>query len=287
MARGSTRNAQYETMRAARSTRYAARRASSGRFMEWLARAGLTARGVMYVLIGSLAVEIAFGQGGHQADRSGALRLVAQTPFGKAALWLLVIGFGGMTLWRLSEAAFGAAGPDGRKASTRLGSLARAIFYGFVAYTILMFALGVGSPTSSNRQSRDLTAHAMKLPGGRLIVGLIGLAFFIAAARLAYSAFKKKFLRKLDLSRMGPTARRTVERLGQVGGVARGTVFAAVGVFLVVAAVQFQPGKAKGLDSTLRAFAHTPLGPWLLVIVAAGLVTFGVYSFCEARWRRV
>jgi len=241
----------------------------------------------MYVLVGSLAVQIAFGQGGHHADRSGALRLVAQTPFGQAALWLLVIGFGGMTLWRLSEAAYGAAGPDGRKTSTRLAALGRAIFYGFVVYSILKYALGVGAPTSSNQQSKDLTAQAMKVPGGRLIVGLIGLAFFIGALRLAYSALKKKFLKKLDLGRMGPTARRVVERLGQIGGTARGTVFATVGIFLIVAAIQFQPSKAKGLDSALRTLAHTPLGPWLLVVVAAGLVTFGAYSFCEARWRRV
>lgn len=287
MARGTTRSAGYATRRGAATAEYAGRRAARGRVMAGLARAGLAARGVIYVLVGWLAVQIAIGQGGHQADRSGALRLVAQTPFGEAALWLLVVGFGGMALWRLSEAAYGAAGPDGRKASTRLAALARAIFYGFVVYSVLKYALGIGAPQSSNQQSKDLTAHAMKLPGGRLIVGLIGLAFFIGAVRLAYSAIKKKFLKKLDLGLMGTTARRVVERLGQVGGTARGTVFAAAGIFLIVAAVQFQPGKAKGLDATLRTFAHTPLGPWLLVVVAAGLVTFGVYSFCEARWRRV
>jgi Domain of Unknown Function (DUF1206) len=255
--------------------------------MEWLARAGLAARGLMYVLVGALAVQIAFGQGGHQADRSGALRLVAHTPFGEAVLWLLVVGFGGMTLWRLSEAAVGAAGPDGSKMSTRLGSLGRAIFYGFVVFSVLKYALGIGAPQSSNKQSHDLTAEALKLPGGRFIVGLIGLAFLIGAVRLAYSAFKKKFLRKLDLGRMGPTARRVVERLGQFGGMARGTVFAMVAIFLIVAAVQFDPHKAKGLDSALRTFAHTPLGPWLLALVAVGLVMFGAYSFCESRWRRV
>lgn len=287
MARGTTRNAGYVTRRGARGAEYAGRRAAQGRAMAWLARAGLAARGVMYVLVGWLAVQIAFGQGGHQADRSGALRLVAQTPFGQAALWLLVAGFGGMALWRLSEAAYGAAGPDGRKAGTRLAALARGLFYGFVVYSILKYALGVGAPTSSNQQSKDLTAQAMKLPGGRLIVGLIGSAFFIGALRLAYSAFRKKFLGKLDLGLMGATARRVVERLGQVGGVARGAVFATAGIFLIAAAVQFQPGRAKGVDATLRTFAHTPLGPWLLAVVAAGLVTFGVYSFCEARWRRV
>ena len=284
---GSTRGRTYTAGNSTLGVRRSAGRASRSPLMGWLARAGFTARGVMYVLIGIIALQIAFGQHGHQADRSGAVRLVARNPFGHVALWLLVIGFAGMALWRLSEAVYGAAGPDGHKASTRLASLARAAFYGFVTYGILQYALGIGAPQSSNRQSRDLTAHAMKLPGGRIIVGLIGLAFVVAAARLAYHAYKKKFLRKLDLSSMNSTAYRAVVRLGQIGGIARGAVFATVGIFIIVAAIDFRPHKAKGLDSALRALAHTPLGPWLLALVAAGLVTFGVYSFCEARWRRV
>jgi hypothetical protein len=81
--------------------------------------------------------------------------------------------------------------------------------------------------------------------------------------------------------------RKVVKRLGQIGGIARGFVFGTVGVFLIVAAVDANPGQAKGIDSALRALAHTPLGPWLLVVIALGLMTFGVYSWCEARWRAV
>jgi hypothetical protein len=75
--------------------------------------------------------------------------------------------------------------------------------------------------------------------------------------------------------------------LGRVGGCCRGTVFAAAGAFLVTAAAQGQPGRAKGIDSALRTLTRTPFGPWLLVLVAAGLVLFGIYSCCEARWRQV
>ena len=275
------------TKRRVRGARYASRRASNSRGMELLARTGLAARGVMYVIIGWIAVQIGFGHSGTQADRSGAVRLVAKTPFGSVALWLLVIGFIGMALWRLSEAAYGAAGPGGHKTSTRAAALARAIFYGFVAYGILKYALGVGGPTSSNQQSVDLTASAMRLPGGRLIVALIGLAFVAGGAYLAYSAWQQKFRKRLELSRMSTGTRRIVERLGQIGGIARGTVFATAGVFLVVAAARYQPQQAKGIDSSLRALAGTPLGPWLLVVIALGLITFGAYSLCEARWRRV
>ena len=86
---------------------------------------------------------------------------------------------------------------------------------------------------------------------------------------------------------MGPSARSLVEKLGVFGGLARGAVVALTGVFFVVAAVRFSPAKAEGIDGSLRAFAHTPLGPFLLIVVALGLVAFGLFSWCEARWRRV
>ncbi len=252
-----------------------------------LARAGLAARGVLYIIIGWIAIGVAFGTTGRKADRSGALHTIASKPLGSAALWLLVVGFTGMTLWRLSEAAYGGPGTSGRKASSRLGALARAIFYGFVTFGILKYALGLGAPPSTNKQSRDLTATAMSHPGGKFVVIVAGLALLAGGAYFAYRAARKEFRKRLQLGRLSPRGRQAVEKLGQAGGIARGTVFAAAGVFLIVAAAQAKPKDAKGIDSTLRALAHTPVGPWLLVVIAAGLLTFGVYSFCEARWRRV
>lgn len=89
------------------------------------------------------------------------------------------------------------------------------------------------------------------------------------------------------LGQLGQRTRRVIEWLGRIGGIARGVVFITAGVFLVIAAVEAQPGQAKGIDSSLRALAATPGGPWLLVLVAVGLVMFGLFSCCEARWRRV
>ena len=255
--------------------------------MAWLARAGLTARGVMYVLIGIIAVQIAVEGSRLQADRTGAVRLVAQTAFGTIALWLLVAGFAGMTLWRLSEAIGGSAGPDGGKVGQRLASLARAVFYAVVTYGILKYALGVGQPTSSDTQSRDLTAAALKHPGGQWIVAIAGAIVVIGGLYVMYRAYKLTFLKHLRMGSASARTRKAVTRLGQVGGIARGLVFATVGVFLVIAAKDASPEQAKGIDSALRALAHTPLGPVLLVVVALGLAAFGVYSWCEARWRAV
>jgi Domain of Unknown Function (DUF1206) len=265
----------------------AANRAATGGRMAILARAGLTARGVMYVLIGFIAVQIAVNGSHQQADRTGAVRLVAHSPFGSVLLWLLVVGFAGMTLWRLSEAIWGASEPDGRKASKRIANLARAIFYGFVTYGLLKYAIGVGQPSSSDKQSRDLTAAALRHPGGQVIVAIAGVVVICAGLYVIYRAYKRTFLKHLQMGSASPTTRKVVSRLGQIGGIARGVVFTTIGVFLLIAALDAKPHKAKGIDSSLRALAHTPAGPWLLVVVALGLVTFGVYSWCEARWRTV
>jgi Domain of Unknown Function (DUF1206) len=263
------------------------RRATDTRVSAWLARAGLTARGVLYVLIGIIAVQIAVEGSRQQADRTGAVRLVAKSPFGMLALWLLVIGFAAMALWRLSEAIGGSAEPDGHKASKRLANLARAALYAVVTYGILEYALGVGQPSSSDTQSQDLTAAALRHPGGQWIVAIAGVIVVIAGLAIMYGAYRRTFLKNLRLGSAAPRTRKLVTRLGQIGGIARGLVFGTVGVFLVIAAKDAKPGQAKGIDSALRALAHTPLGPVLLVVVALGLVTFGVYSWFEARWRAV
>lgn len=262
------------------------REAASSRWMVWLARAGLTARGINYLLIGGLAVAIGLGSSGEDADRLGALRYVASKPGGAAALWLLTVGFAALTVWRLAEAAYGQSGPDGHKTRKRLGSLASAVLYGFICGSIVTFLLGV-SQTSGNSQSKDVTAQLMAHTGGRWLVLAIGVGVVVAGIVIIVSAVRKTFAKQLRLTEMSPRTRHVVETLGRVGGTARGIVFGVVGVFLVVAAVTFDARKAQGLDGALRKIASTPLGPWLLVAVALGLVTFGVYSCCEARCRKV
>jgi hypothetical protein len=255
--------------------------------MSGLARAGLVARGVMYGLIGIIAVQIAVGNSHQQADRSGALRIVAATPLGKVTLWLLVIGFAGLTLWRLSEAAFGAPGPGGHKTSTRLLCLVKALIYAALTASILKYALGLGTPSSTNQQSQDLTATALKHQGGQVAVAIAGLIIAAAGLYLGYEAYRRRFLQDMRMGSASPRTRKVVTWFGEVGGIARGAVFVTIGVFLVVAAVDANPGQAKGIDSALRTLAHAPFGPWLLGLVAIGLVLFGVFSCCEARWRQV
>ncbi len=266
-----------------------ARQAADGSVAEGAARAGLTARGVIYLLVGVLALQIAFGGGQQQADRGGALAEIADKPFGAVLLWALGIGLVGMALWRLSEAAFGTVGKDGHKAKKRVPAAARCVFYAFVAYSVLAFAAGSedSGSGSSDRQSRDVTARVMEMPAGQWIVGAVGVGIAIAGVVIGVQAIRRKYRDKMKTGALGRHARHLVDVTGVGGGVARGLVFAAAGVFAVRAAVDYEPDKAKGLDDTLRSFADTPLGPWLLAAVAVGLVLFGVFSFALARWRRV
>ena len=269
------------------TARAAGRQVANSPAMKWLARAGFVARGIMYAVIGWIALQIAFGNSKEQADKNGALHTLSSTPVGAFALWVLVVGFFGMALWRLSEAIYGAPGPDGRKATARLGFLGRAVLYAVTGYGVLKYAIGTGGPASTNKQSVDLTATLMRHPGGRILVILIGLVLIGAGLAQAWSYWKERFLKNMQLGQARPRTRRIVEWLGRVGGVARGIIFITAGIFLVVAAVQAKPGEAKGIDSSLRALAATPAGPWLLVLVAIGLIMFGAFSCCEARWRRV
>ena len=266
--------------------RTAGRRAANSEVLEVAARIGFVARGLIYLVIGVIAVQIARGGGG-QADRGGALAKIAASRFGPAVLWLLVAGFLGLTLWRLSEAAFGVHGPGGQKTGERLKSLARAVLYGFFFVSTLKLVLGTssGATVNGDDQSRTLTARVMAHSGGRLLIGVIGVVVVIIGLFLIRESWTGEFLKRM---RVTPARFRPgVKQLGIVGGVARGAVTTLAGVFLVVAAIRFNPSKAEGVDGTLRSFADTPLGPLLLLLVALGLIAFGLFSWCEARWRQV
>jgi hypothetical protein len=263
-----------------------ARRAANRGLLRFLAPVGLLARGLLYIVVGWIALQIAFGKSGQQADRSGAMQALGRTPVGAVALWALVIGFFAMALWQLSEAIFGPPSA-GRKVTTRLRALARAVVYGILGYAVFKYAIGEGGQQSSDKQSVDLTATLLRHPGGQAAVVVIGLAFIGGGLYLGYQAWRERFREGLRLNETRAATGLIVGWLGRVGGLVRGLVFVTVGVFLVVAAVTTQPQQAKGLDSALRSLAATPGGPWLLALVAIGLIIFGAFSCCEARWARV
>ncbi|MFF5923698.1 DUF1206 domain-containing protein [Streptomyces flavochromogenes] len=266
-----------------------ARRVDRAKVVRAAARAGFVARGVLYLLVGALAVRIGLTGTSEQADRGGALAEVVSTPFGVVLLWALGVGLAGMALWRLSEALFGGAGPKGDQPGKRALSGARFVFYAVSSFLVLAFAVGDrGSGAgSTDRQSQDLTSRLLSLPGGPWWVGAAAAGFLGAGLWIAGRAVLRKYREHLEWQRMSTVQRRFMDVTGTAGGVARGLVFGAVGFFGLKASIESDPGEAKGMDDAIRSFAQAPAGPWLLVAVAVGLVLFGAFSFGQSKWREV
>jgi hypothetical protein len=261
-----------------------ARQASDSPAAHFLARAGLTARGVIYILVGWVAVLVALGQSSREADQQGALQLLAGKPYGLVSLWLLAIGFAGYALWRLSEAAFGVTG-DRPGAGPRLKSLARAVIYAGLCY--LTFTVIAGKSRSQAGRQQDVTASAMQHTPGRVLVGVVGLIIVACGIALVVEGARKKFMKYLETARMSARTRRAVQLLGMTGTIARGLVFALAGVLVIDAAVTHKASESGGIDKALLTLRDQPFGEFLVMLAALGLIIFGAYGLCEARWRKV
>jgi hypothetical protein len=261
-----------------------ARRASDSPAAHILARAGLTARGVIYLLTGWVAALVALGHSSREADQQGALQLLAGKPYGLASLFVLGIGFAAYALWRLSEAVFGVTGTP-NSAGSRLTSLGRAVIYAGFAY--LTFTVISGTQRSQSRQQQDMTATAMHHAAGRWLVGIVGLIVVVIGLVMVGQGVRRTFTKYLQVSQMSPRTRRVVELVGVVGTIARGLVFALAGVLVIDAAITHRASESGGLDKALLTLRNQPFGEFLMLLAALGLAIFGIYGLCEARWRRV
>jgi hypothetical protein len=255
--------------------------------MRGRARLGLASHGALYVLLGVLALVLAFGGRRKETDQKGAFEELAENSAGWVLLLIIAIGLAAYALWRLAEAAFGVSGvDDGDGAKQRLISAARGIGYGALAVSAFTIVVNGKSANQSKRQE-TWTAKVMEHDGGRWLVGLAGVVVVVIGGVLAVRGAMTKFEKHSPMRSMSPAAQKTTTVTGLVGSIARGVVLAMVGVLLITAAVQFDPKKARGIDGALRTLRDTPVGPWLLALVAVGLVLFGVFGFCEARWRKL
>lgn len=272
----------------ARNTAYSA---ATSRWMSYLARLGYAVKGVVYVIIGWLAIELAIGHGGKTTDQRGALQTIAAQPFGKVLLVITAIGLLGYALWSLIQAIFDTEG-KGTKAKgiiSRIGYAIVGIAYGLLAYGAYRLVAGAGSAgQSSTTSTQDWTAKLLDLPPGVALVVILGLIVIGVALYMFYRAYKAEFRRYLNFGRTSMRVRDTIVNLGRWGYGALGVVFGIIGIFLIVAALQHNPGQAKGLDSALSTLSsQQPFGTILLIVVALGLIAYGLYSFAEARFRRI
>lgn len=258
--------------------------------LQRLARFGYVSVGIVYVLAGLLAAAAARGMGGSTGGQKGAFQFVLHQPFGRALLFVLAAGLLGYAAYRFASAFADAEhrGSDAKGLALRAGSAGRGAIYLGIAIEVVRLALrGRGdSAGAGDQQTRHWTARAMDMPFGRWLVGIAGLVVIGYAIYQIVKAVRGKLSKQLRLGQLDARVRRNVAAISRFGIGARGIVFLVAGGSLVVAALHHNPHAAKGTSGALQELAH-PLGGWPLVFVGFGLVAFGVYSFVNARYRRL
>jgi hypothetical protein len=252
---------------------------------EWMARAGLIARGVVYGVIGILAVKLALGSGGKATNQQGALQTIAQEPFGKVLLGVVAVGLAAYAAWRLLRAAIGHGSAEADSGLERVAALASGLVYAglcFVAVEILTGSSGVGGSSTPKKT----TAGVLGWSGGTVIVVIAGAVLIGVGLYQGYKALAQTFVEEAKTAEMSIGVRRAYTAIGVFGHLARMVVFGLTGFGLVMAGVEYDPRRAIGLDGALGELAHDTYGPLLLGVVAAGLIGFGAYSIADARYRK-
>ncbi|MEO7573568.1 MAG: DUF1206 domain-containing protein, partial [Acidimicrobiales bacterium] len=243
-----------------------------------MARLGFCARGLVYIVVGLIALQIAGGGGspsGDEASKDGALREIVERSYGRPLLAVLAVGLAGYAVWRASEAAFGKRdeGDERKRTAKRAGSAAKAVLYGaFLVSTLKLIADPTPKRSGADEQESTATARLLEVSGGRLLVGAVGLAIIVGSGYVAYRGLAQKFNKRLDTSDMGRVEGKIIDVLGTVGMAARGLVFAVAGFLLVKAAIDFNPEQAKGLDGTLKVMAQRTYGQLLLTVTSIGII---------------
>lgn len=261
------------------------KRAARSDTFERLARAGHVVSGVLHLLIGYLAISVAFGSR-ENIDQSGALATLADKPGGRIALWLAVAGFVALGLWRLVESVWGGQSAHTRDNSRldRAKALALAATFFALAYSATGFAMGSGK--SSGQRNAALSARLMQSFPGKTVLIMAGFVIVAVGAYHLYKGATQGFCDDLRGYQRGIT-RGMVKPLGVVGYLAKGLVLTGVGVLVIVASVRADPAEATGLDGALKALGAQPFGAVLLVIAGLGIITYGLYSFVMARYAKM
>ncbi|HBB34003.1 MAG TPA: hypothetical protein DDZ80_18415 [Cyanobacteria bacterium UBA8803] len=258
-------------------------------WIEKLARFGYTAKGIVYAIIGWLAVQAAFGGGGQTTDATGVLGTIAQQPFGQFLLGFMAFGLMGYAIWRFVEAI---RDPEHRSTDAddlvrRIGCAISGLIYTSLAITAVRLLIGAASSGSGGNSQQDWTARLLAQPFGQWLVGLVGAIIIGSGFNELYQAYKAKFRQKMKLQEMSPAEETWATRVGRIGIAARGIIFIMIGFFAIQAARQFDPTEVRGFDGALAVLAQQPYGPWLLGSVAIGLIAYGIHMFVQAQYRRI
>ena len=247
------------------------------KFKAW-ARMGYAARGVVYLVIGGLAVWGAIGKGGRTTDSKGAILEITQHSFGSVVL-VLIISLFGYVIWRLIQAIkdTDGHGSSAKGLAVRGGLIASAISHTFLALWALKLLLGDQSESHKSEQylATDL---------GQVIAGLLGIAFVVAGLAHIFKGWTARFERYM---RIPGEHNRWARPLCRFGLISRGIVWGIIGWFFITSAVSARSGEVKGIVEALELLRSSDYGNWLFGIVAAGLFAFGIYSVLEAVYRDI
>jgi hypothetical protein len=249
------------------------------------ARFGHFTKGVIYGLIGALALKVAIGSGGRIAGEHEAVQTVGEQPFGVVLLVAIAVGLFGYAIWRVIEGVqdTGHKGSDGKGIAQRFGAIASGLANGALAVAVVQLALGDGQGGGA----RSWVGKVLEQPFGAVLLALVGGGIVIAGVVQFYQAYTKRFMGDFRVTAMTPTERRWVQRTGQIGYSARGIVFPIVGVGLARAALQHNPSEARDTRQALIEIASSGYGQLLLGLVAVGLLAFGLFMVASARYRTI
>jgi hypothetical protein len=282
-------SAAMDTSSPQRAARSAGRHASHSDTVEKLARLGYAVKGVVYALIGILAVMAAFGSGGQTTGSRGVLSTIADGPFGQILLGIIALGLFGYALWRFVQAFADPdnKGTDAKGLIKRTGYFISGVLYAGLAVAAVRLLFGSGGGSSGDGSADTWTAKLMAQPFGLWLVGIVGALTIGFGLYQLYKAYQAGFFDKLKTAEMSATERTWTKRMGRAGLAARGVVFCIMGVFLIQAALSANPEEARGLGGALDTLAAQPYGPYLLGAVALVLLAYGVYCGINARYRKI
>jgi hypothetical protein len=215
------------------------------------------------------------------------LEKLATHSFGKVVLALLALGFAAYAIWRFVQAVAEREDGDAKKWGKRAGYVGRGLIYAGLTASTVKILFGPGGGQSQTGKAHKTTAMVLSWPAGTWLVGIAGAVIVGVGLWNLYRGVARKFEDHWRTGEMGEQARKWGARAGLVGHVARAVVFSLIGIFLVKAAVEFDPKDAIGLDGALRKLEDAGYGPYLLGLTAAGLVAYGLYCFLDARYRDV
>ena len=251
-------------------------------------RAGYSARGVVYVIVGFLALSAAWS-GGDAEGTKGALASLTDKSWGTALLWVIAVGLFCYAAWRLIDAwlDLDRHGAEAKGVVARTGLVVSGVIHAALGiYTILLVTGaggGGGGGSGGGGTQQQGTAWLLSQPFGRWIVIAIGLVVIGAGVFYGYKGIAEKYKEHL---RSTPT----VERLDpacKFGLVAHGIVIAIIGAFLVWAGWTSDASETGGIGQAFETVRQATFGRVLLGLLALGMIGFAIENFIEAAYRIV